>query len=220
MPLAPIVSLPARAAALAVPVAVEAATARALWTVDRALLRSFAAASAATPGHRPPDGGDAAALALAHGLAHGATHAGLLFLAWLPVGGGGQTLYAPACGAASLFSGGAIAAAAGVALHAGGALLAFAGWDDGDARLWRGAFAAHAAFAGASLLNLIPGGGWGGGGGGCVLGLGGGVCIGLGTLVVAYRVERRRAGEGRWAAPVAVGGGGGGGGGEEGGGGG
>jgi hypothetical protein len=206
LPLTPITSPAARVLALSASVAVEAATARALWAADRSLLRALASAAADAPGHRPPDGGDAAALALAHGLAHGGTHAVLLYLAWLPASGGGRTLYSPACGAASLFSGGAIAAASGVALHAGGALLAFAGWDDCAPRLWQGAIAAHAAFAAASLLNLIPGSG----SAGCVLGLAGGACIGVGTLAVAYRVERRRAVAGKWRAAVAVRGGGGG----------
>lgn len=198
LPLSPLATLTSRIIALTVAVAVESATAFALWKADRSLLRSLAAVAADTPGHRPPDGGDAASLALAHGLAHGGTHAVLLYLAWLPVSGGGRTLYAPTCTGASLFSGGAIAAGAGVALHAGGALLAFAGWDDGEARLWQGAFGAHAAFAAVSLLNLVPGGG------GCVVGLAGGVVVGVGTLVVAYRVEQRRAGEGKWRAAVAV----------------
>ncbi len=196
LPLAPIVTLPARLAALAVAVAVETGTARALWVADRSLLRALAGAAAASPGHRPPDGGDGAALALAHGLAHGGTHAVLLYLAWLPLATGGRTLYTPACGSASLFAGGAVGAAAGLALHAGGACLAFAGWDDGDASLWQAAVAAHAAFAAASTLNLVPR--WWG----CALGLPLGVLIGVGTLAAAYRVEVRRAGEGKWRGPV------------------
>ena len=190
-------TLPSRIVALAVAVAVESGTARVLWRLDRSLLAALASAAAASPGHRPPDGGDGAALALAHGLAHGCTHAVLLYLAWLPLASGGRTLYAPACASASLFSGGAVGAVAGVALHAGGALLAFAGWDDGDGRLVRAAFGAHAAFAGVSLLNLVPGGG-------CVVGLSGGLAIGVGTLYGAYAVERRRVSEGKWSGAVGL----------------
>jgi hypothetical protein len=202
LPLSPLASLPARIVALATTVAVEAAAARGLWRLDRRLLCALATAAAASPGHRPPDGGDAAALALAHGLAHGGTHALLLYLAWLPVSAGGRTLYAPACRAASVFGGGAVASAAGVALHAGTALLAWAGWDDGNGRLVKAAFGAHAAFAAASLLNTLPGGG----GLGCVAGLGLGVAIGVGTLVAAFRVERDRAAVGAWRRPVGWGG--------------
>ena len=66
---------------------------------------------------------------------------------WLPLALGGRTLAPSTCPSASLFAVGAAGAAAATLLHAGGAPLAFAGWDDGDARLWGGAVAAHAAFA-------------------------------------------------------------------------
>lgn len=151
-PLAPLLGW---RALLAIPVAVgvETATLRGLWAGDRALLRGLTAAAAAAPAPTlPPTVGDATAMAACHGLAHGLTHAALLYLSWLPLSAGGRTLAVPACPAVSLFAGGAVAAAAGVLLHAGCAVVAFAGWDAGEPRVWGRAPAAHAAFGGASLV--------------------------------------------------------------------
>ena len=112
---------------------------------------------------RAPDTADALTTALAHGIAHGLTHAALLYLSWLPVASGGKTFYLDACPRVSLFGGGAVGGAAGCMLHAGTALVAFTAWDVDDRRLALRAPMFHAAFAGVSLLNLVPHG--------CLLGL-------------------------------------------------
>lgn len=142
--------------ALTVAVGVDTATLRGLWLADRALLRGLTSAAAAAPTPTlPPTVADATAMTGCHGLAHGMTHAALLYLSWLPLSAGGRTLAPPHCPSASLFAAAAITACAGVALHAGCAVIAFGGWDAGAPRLTARAPAAHAAFAAATALSLV-----------------------------------------------------------------
>lgn len=193
LPLTPLTAFfPYTLFGLAAAVAAEALTLRLLWTADRLMLSSLAdssremaqkarsnsnSAGSSNPPRPPapppppihpallraPDTADALTTALAHGIAHGLAHAALLYLSWLPVAAGGKTLFLGACPRVSLFGGGAAGSAAGCLLHCGAALVAFTAWDVGDARLALRAPVLHAAFAGASTLNLAPHG--------CLLGL-------------------------------------------------
>ena len=131
---------------------------------------------------RAPDTADALTTALAHGIAHGLTHASLMYLSWLPVAAGGRTLYLDACPRVSLFGGGAAGGAAGCLLHAGTALVAFTAWDVGDGRLALRAPLFHAAFTGASLLNLLPHG--------CLLGLPLALAVGGAALLEGWGAAR------------------------------
>jgi len=206
-PLAPLAGAAKAVLALAVAVAVDTATLRALWAGDRALLRALAAAAATSPAPTlPPTVGDATAIAACHGLAHGLTHASLMYLAWLPLAAGGRTLHAPACRHASLFGAGAAGAVATVLTHGGAAVVAFGGFDAGDARVWGRAPAAHAALGVASLVNRLPGG--------CLVGLPACLAVGVATAAAGARVAWRLAtadGGRLWARPVGDAGEGGGG---------
>ena len=131
---------------------------------------------------RVPDTADALTTALAHGIAHGVTHAALLYLSWLPVAAGGKTLYLDACPRVSLFGAGAAGSAAGCLLHAGAALVSFTAWDVDDRKLALRAPLFHAAFAGASMLNLAPHG--------CLLGLPLALGVGGFSLYEGWRAAR------------------------------
>ena len=187
---------------LAPPIAVaaESATLAALYAADRSLLRALTAAAAAAPTPTlPPTVADATAMAATHGLAHGLTHAALLFLSWLPLAAGGRTLAPPHCPSTSLFAGGAVASLAATALHTGCAVVMFAGLDARAPRVWGRAIAAHAAFAGASLLSFVA----------CGLSLPARVVVGAGAAVeggmVAWRLATVDGGR-VWARPVGGGG--------------
>ena len=211
LPLAPLTAfLPYTFFGLAAAVAAEALTLRLLWTADRFMLSSLADSARETaqkarssnsnsadpsaspprprapPPHpallRAPDTADALTTALAHGIAHGVAHAALLYLSWLPVAAGGKTLYLGACPRVSLFGGGAAGRAPGCLLHCGAALVAFTAWDVGDGRLALRAPLLHAAFAGASTLNLAPHG--------CLLGLPLAVGVGGFALWEGWRAAR------------------------------